>query len=161
MSAWLVLGLIALAAGLALYATVGAAGSRAATPVAFRAVMPVSEPIAADGYRTLGPLHAGEHVAGDSEAGRVVVTLVDGIVSINAGTAAWAASAGALLDAAAGQPPAGGVPLEVPFERRDEEGSARALVYEVRGMAGGDAPRLDAAAFWLIVPEAAFPVKPR
>lgn len=160
MSAGLVIGLIALAVGLVVYATASARGSRAATPIVFHAVMPVSEPIPADGYRTLGPLYAGGHVVAGEGTARVVVTLADGIVSVSAGAASWTASAEALLNAAAGQPAAGGVPLDVPFERQDEEGSARALVYEVRGIAGGDVPRLDAAAFWLIVPEAALPAKP-
>jgi hypothetical protein len=161
MSAWLVIGLLALAAALIVYATANAEGSRSATEIVFHAVMPVSEPVAADGFRTLGPFRTGEHVFASQEPWPFVATLADGIVSVSSPTITWTAPATALLDAAAGQPGAGGVPLDVPFERRDEEGNARALVYEVRGVAGGDAPRLDVAAFWLIVPESALPVKKR
>jgi hypothetical protein len=159
MSAWLVIGLLALAAALMVYATANAGGSRSATDIVFHAVMPVSEPVAADGYLTLGPFRTGEHVFASQKAGQFQATLADGIVSVSSPTATWTAAAVALLDAAAGQPGAGGVPLEVPFERQDEEGSARALVYEVRGVAGGDVPRLDVAAFWLLVPASALPAR--
>jgi hypothetical protein len=162
MATWLVVALLMAGAAIIIaYRTASAGGELNSTPVLFHAVLPVSEPVPPDGKRTLGPLVVGEQVVPDEMPGRPVVILMDGIVNISIGTHRWSLPMAAFLDAAAGQPEAGGLPLELTLNAIDDEADVQAMVYEVRGIAGGQSPKLDAAMFWLIVPEDVLQAKAR
>jgi hypothetical protein len=163
MATWFVV-LALLTAGVAVvfaYRVAAAGGERTATPVLFHAVLPVSEPVAPDGRRTLGPLSVGEQVVVEDAPDRPVVTMTEGLVHIAIGTHGWSVPVTAFLDAAAGQPESGGLPLDLTIADTDGESDAQAIVYEVRGIAGGQSPKLDAAMFWLIVPETVLQSKVR
>ncbi|MFO1090077.1 MAG: hypothetical protein U1E46_10940 [Hyphomicrobiales bacterium] len=139
MPVWLIAALILAAIALAGYAY---AQSSAPKAVDFHAVMPVSEPIAADGKITLGPLtlKAGATVNGEA-------------LRVESSGRAWSVAIATILDAAAQRPKDGSVPLEIAFLGDGSSGDATGFVYEARGMVGGGAAKLEAISFWLIVPK--------